>query len=132
MKSRTLRELGDATGISVAYLSDLERGVLTNPTLDKLALIAEALEVNVGDLVGVRASDYEEQELPPALVALSRSVTFGDALKNQAKGWSTSPEVLEREWLACLASIDIHGHRPSTTPDYLFIWEAIRRTLRPH
>ena len=46
----SLRKLSDMTGISRAYLYDLENNRRFNPTLFILQKIAEVLEVNIKDL----------------------------------------------------------------------------------
>ena len=46
----SLRKLSDITGISRAYLYDLENNRRFNPTLFILQKIAEVLEVNIKDL----------------------------------------------------------------------------------
>lgn len=46
----SLRKLSDMTGISRAYLYDLENNRRFNPTLFILQKIAEELEVNIKDL----------------------------------------------------------------------------------
>ena len=49
-KKISLRKLSDMTGISRAYLYDLENNRRFNPTLFILQKIAEELEVNIKDL----------------------------------------------------------------------------------
>lgn len=49
-KKISLRKLSDMTGISRAYLYDLESNRRFNPTLFILQKIAEVLEVNIKDL----------------------------------------------------------------------------------
>ena len=54
----TLRGLADVTGMSLAYLSDLERG-LKVPSLTTLIRLAFALECKVSALVNV----FDKQDL---------------------------------------------------------------------
>ena len=49
-KKISLRKLSDMTGISRAYLYDLESNRRFNPTLFILQKIAEVLEVNIKEL----------------------------------------------------------------------------------
>lgn len=51
-KGWTLKDLAGKTGLSVPYLSDIERRDETNPTLETLNTIADALECSVSDLIG--------------------------------------------------------------------------------
>lgn len=46
----TLQEIADRTGLSLGYLSNLERG-LTSPTFDNLCSICAAMSVSVVDLI---------------------------------------------------------------------------------
>ena len=43
--------LGKKVGVSYAYISMLESGAKTNPTIDTLKRLAKALKVTVGELV---------------------------------------------------------------------------------
>jgi transcriptional regulator with XRE-family HTH domain len=47
---KTLREVADATGLSVGFLSQIERN-LTIPSLVSLAEVAQALDISVSELV---------------------------------------------------------------------------------
>lgn len=62
-----LKDLGQKTGLSVPYLSDLERDQ-GNPTVETLRLIASALDCDVADLVG------ESKTAPGGDLALSVSL----------------------------------------------------------
>jgi transcriptional regulator with XRE-family HTH domain len=126
----TLREVSEATGISITYLSDLERGVLANPTLDKLVGIARSLGVSVDELLGEPGREEGTGEaVPRSLTEFAALPQFNDAVAAQSKRWRTPPDALRREWLDCLAGLEINGSRPKDSFDYLFIFEAIRRAL---
>lgn len=126
----TLREVSEGTGISITYLSDLERGALANPTLDKLVLIAKTLGVTIADLLGAdEGAQPGGDEVPAALQELSATPQFQEAVASEAKRWRTTPAVVEREWISALQRIDVLGHRPRDFFDYLFVFEAIRRAL---
>ncbi len=49
IKGLTQNKLSEATGISADYISEIERGK-KNPSLKRLILIAEALEVDIREL----------------------------------------------------------------------------------
>src|SRR3954447_13714757 len=101
-KEMTLRDVFERTGVSITYLSDLERGVLSNPTLDKVRQIALALEVTVEDLLGpIGTSEPATGTIPEALTALLASPQFQESIEGHAKSWQTTPEALERAWLEC-------------------------------
>lgn len=50
-KEMTLRDLSEKCGVSVSYLSEIERG-LSSVSLDVLLRVAKGLEVAVVDLLG--------------------------------------------------------------------------------
>jgi transcriptional regulator with XRE-family HTH domain len=126
----TLRDVANNTDVSVAYLSDLERAVLTNPTLDKLRGIADAVGVSIDDLLGEAGSASASPPRPSAaLAALTAAPTFSAEISALAKRWRRDPEELRDEWVRLLDAIQIAGRRPTSTSDYLFIFESIRRAL---
>lgn len=133
-KGRTLRDVALNAKVSIAYLSDLERGKLSNPTLDKLRQIADELGVSVDDLLGTR----DEVAMGPrgpgrssALQALARSAPFREAVQEQAVRLGRPARELTDEWLDALAGIQVAGQRPRDASDYLFIFEASRRAVGP-
>lgn len=126
----TLREVSAATGVSITYLSDLERGTLTNPTLDKLVLIARAVKVPIAQLVGAdEEADADVPVMAEALTELRGMPQFKEGIAEQAKRWKTTPAVVEGEWLQALQRISVLGHRPREAFDYLFVFEAVRRAI---
>lgn len=125
----TLREVSEASGVSIAYLSDLERGKLANPTLDTLTALASALGVPLNELLGIETDQTTELRLPAALEEFSSSPAFHSVIRSEAARWKMSPEEVERGWLESLAAIRIGRRAPRTAADYLFIFEAARRVL---
>jgi len=129
-RGKTLRQVASSAGVSIAYLSDLERGVLENPTLDKLRGIAAALDVSLNDLLDVPESSSEPSgpELP-ALEELMSSDPFLSATAEQAGRLKRDPDELREEWIKALRGINVGGLQPETATDYAFIFEAIRHAL---
>ena len=125
---KTLRDISERSGISITYLSDLERGTLANPTLDTLKKIAEALEVSLNELLGVDEAPPPTR-YPKALEEFSASPHFRTALEEQAQRERVSAQELKDDWLQAMAGIRIRGRTPKDSSDYLFIFEAIRRAL---
>lgn len=81
-KGWKLRDLSESTGLSVPYLSDLERDQSANPTLDTLNSIARSLECDVTDLLA--AAGTEPRSSTPLSVSLQRfvdSTDFADQLR---------------------------------------------------
>ena len=63
-KKMSINSLAKKAGVSLGYLSDLENDKFTNPTLDKLNSIADALNVSVGDFFANDLSDNIEINVP--------------------------------------------------------------------
>jgi transcriptional regulator with XRE-family HTH domain len=125
----TLKDVSDKSGSSIAYLSDLERGLLKNPTLDTLTGLASALDVSLNELLGVEDRDGPER-FPASLERFAALPQFIDETERDAKRRKIRDEDLRLSWLRALNAIDVYGARPESESDYLFIWEAIRRVLR--
>lgn len=125
----TLRDVSEASGISIAYLSDLERGKLANPTLDTLTALAGALGVSLNELLGIEGGQTAEPRLPPALEEFRSTSTFQEVIASESARWKMPPEEVERGWLESLSGIRIGRRAPRSASDYLFIFEAARRVL---
>lgn len=129
----TLRDLSDASGISITYLSDLEREKLENPSLGTLRAVAGALGASLNELVGVEDADAASsgRRTPPPLEEFRGSPQFTDAIAAEARRRKLDPKELEDQWIEALGSIAVGGRRPRTASDYMFIFEAARRAIGP-
>ena len=67
----TLNHLATATGISKSYLSNIERGLQMNPSLNVLSKIAEHLDVKVEELLGTKPAKID---LEPGWIELLKEV----------------------------------------------------------
>lgn len=106
----SLAQLADATGISKPYLVRLENEP-SNPSLQILSRLADALDVTVADLLGGPRYQIDDDELhvPPHLHA------FADEA-----GLST-PEI------RTLASIKFRrGDEPRSTQRWAYIYNSLR------
>jgi transcriptional regulator with XRE-family HTH domain len=65
----TLVEVAEQTGLSVSFLSDLERGQ-TRPSLDTLEKLSKFYGVNINELIETIDSDAKKRKLPPELQKL--------------------------------------------------------------
>lgn len=114
--SLTLKGLAERTGLSVSYLSDIERG-RTTPSLATLESLASALEMTVIDfLTGVDfAGEPTNASLPPGLAEL---------LEDEEYQGEITPE-----WAAMLSKIQLRGRRPQTKEDWLILYLQLKRIL---
>lgn len=107
----SLARLSEATGISKAHLVRLENDPASNPSLELLRRIAEALDVTVADLIGAPKLTYRsatDEEVPASLKAFADSAHL------------TSDEV------RTLASIKFRGdERPRTEKRWRYIYESL-------
>ena len=70
-KQITLQVLSEQTGLSVSYLSTLERG-LSSPTIANLNLICEALGITMADLI------LKLDEKKPVVYKNDRQIIFSN------------------------------------------------------
>jgi transcriptional regulator with XRE-family HTH domain len=124
-----LREVAEPSGLSLNYLSDLERDVLSNPALEKLRALALALDLSIDDLLGLPARADRTDTIPPELATFLSGEQFQSAVAEEAATWRTDPLLLAESWTRALAGIHVHGHSPRRAIDYLFVFEALRRVL---
>lgn len=115
-RGQRLVDLTHASGLSTAYLSDLERGVAT-PSIDTLTTLASAHGITVRDLLhGVNfAGTSTARGLPPGLVELAECPTYGPQLTT--------------DWIDTLARIDHRGRRLRTRDEYLELFLHLRRVI---
>jgi XRE family transcriptional regulator, regulator of sulfur utilization len=111
-----LKDVTEAAGISIPYLSDLERG-RTNPSLDTLQTLAAAYQISVHDLLE-SVEFYGEQttaSLPKGLADLIADPVLGAQITN--------------DWVTSLARIELRGKRPNSKEDWYDIYRNLRRIL---
>lgn len=58
-KGMGLNETARLAGISGSYLSNIERGIKTNPSIETIERIAKALDTTASDLMGFPVADYQ-------------------------------------------------------------------------
>ena len=113
-----LGELAEKSGVSKAYISDLENGVAGKPNIQYLYSIAKALDVTLDDLVvgavdstvAVRTSTT--RQLPLGLAELKDELTLSD------------------EDVEMLASVNFRGHRPKDKDGWRYLLETLRMLSR--
>jgi transcriptional regulator with XRE-family HTH domain len=112
-------QLAGMTGLSKSYLVRLETDPTSNPSLEVLRRIADALDITVADLIGAPKLEFavEDAGVPPALRA------FADEAR------------LTKRELDMLASIRWRkGEEPRTRERWRFILDSLRasRTFDDH
>lgn len=112
----TLKAVAERSGLSVSYLSDIERG-RTTPTLNTLEVIANALDVSVIDfLTGVDfAGELTAASLPPGLDDLVKDDEYSHEITS--------------EWIETLSKIQMRGKRPQTKREWLELYLHLKRIL---
>jgi transcriptional regulator with XRE-family HTH domain len=103
----TAKRLARAACVSPSYISQIERGKQTGPSLEVLGARAAALEVPLATLLGMPAEE-RPAAVPPALTALS--VELG----------------LSAQTAAMLSTLHHGPHQPATREGWLLIWLAIQ------
>jgi transcriptional regulator with XRE-family HTH domain len=114
----TLKDLADKTGLSVPYLSDVERSTVANPTLETLATLAEALGATVAELVGGQPGTATGPPLSVSLQRFIRSEDFTRRVERLARGASRPVEELRREVIDFLATAPKRASGELTPEDW--------------
>ncbi|HTU48518.1 MAG TPA: helix-turn-helix transcriptional regulator [Bryobacteraceae bacterium] len=110
-----LAELASKSGISKAYISDLENGVAGKPNVQHLYSIAKALDVTLDELVNGAVEESvsvhvsaRSRQLPPGLAELKAELCLSD------------------EDALMLASVNFRGHRPRDKEGWRYLLETLR------
>lgn len=109
-KGYSLDELAEETGISRAYLWKLEKKPNSNPSLDRLDRLAEALETSVGELAG-SSEAVSAHEIPPSLQEC------------KARYQLTAEDVND------LAKIRFRGGQPSSPDDWYLLYLQLKKAM---
>jgi transcriptional regulator with XRE-family HTH domain len=115
-KGWTLNDLADKSGVSKAYISDLENGVAGKPNVQYVFSIATALGVTLDQLLNdavPKPADRSRrknaaQDLPPGLADLQAELK------------------LSEDEVEMLAQVNFRGNRPKDKEGWRFLLEAIK------
>jgi transcriptional regulator with XRE-family HTH domain len=113
----TLKDLAHHTGLSVPYLSDIERGN-TNPTLETLTTLAAALEATVSDLLGDQPTAAAGPPLSVSLQRFVRSDDFTRRIERLARVADRPAETVRQEVIDFLANAPKRASGDLTTEDW--------------
>lgn len=100
-KGLSMTDLADRALISKSYLSNIERNLKTNPTIDILLRISNVLEVNMYDLI-----DLED---------LNKSYNISAPLEDSSSSWSHIEQLAE-----------VEGIKRNQVSDYKVLFDFIR------
>jgi transcriptional regulator with XRE-family HTH domain len=115
-KGWSLADLDKESGVSKAYISDIENGVAGKPNIQYVFSIAKALGVTLNELVhetmqdrrSATGSRKEKPDLPPGLMDLQQELNLTD------------------EDVQMLGTVNFRGHRPKDKEGWRFLLETIR------
>jgi XRE family transcriptional regulator, regulator of sulfur utilization len=115
-KGETLRNTSENTGLSVSYLSDIERG-RTNPSLQTLETLANHFGITINDmLLGVDfAGNQTENAYPPGLLELFNDKELG--------------KEIDEDWKNLLVKINLRGKRPQNKIQWMELYLSLKRIL---
>ena len=106
--------MAEQSGVSKAYISDLENGNAGKPNIQYVYSVATALDVTLDELLGEskpksqRAEKRKSEDLPPGLLELQQELD------------------LTTEDVELLADMNFRGHRPRDKEGWRFLLEALR------
>ena len=119
-KGWTITTLADNSGVSKAYISDLENGVAGKPNIQYVYAIASSLGLTLDELLGDTKpaskpkTRKETEDLPPGLAQLQRELNLSD------------------EEVENLAQINFRGNRPKDLEGLRFLLQAIKMASQGH
>lgn len=129
----TLAEVAERAGLSLPYVSNLERG-RGNPTLDALRGLADALDTTVTALLGDSVDRFDPfetvmAEAPASLTAFARSQRFLEQVKRLASTQGLEVDELRRRMLLGMATSPRRSASEPTEYDWLRLMDAYARIL---
>ena len=117
-KKMTLKDLSQLAGLSVPYLSDVERDVV-NPSVETLQKVAKAFNMTVRDLL----SGVEE-------LGESVTTTYPEGFELFLEDPVFSEEVND-EWKEFLLEMRYRGKQPSSKKEWIELHLSLRRIFSP-
>ena len=129
----TLAQVAERAGLSLPYVSNLERGH-GNPTTKALTAIASALQTDLSALLG-EAADPEPFEVvlaraPKSLLNFARTSRFKELLGKLADDTGSDAEELRRRLLIGMASAPRRSAGDPTEEDWRRLLDVYTTILR--
>ncbi len=132
----TIAEVAERAGLSLPYVSNLERG-RGNPTLEVLTSLADVLGIPISQLVGtddaegvVDSDELQLASLPTSLARFSRSPDFLREVRNLAEHRDESFEELRQRVLLGMAAAPRRSNGEPTPADWQRLLDAYTMILR--
>jgi len=115
-RGMTLLQVKESTGLSVSYLSDMERGRTQSPSLETLEKLATCYGLTTTDLVAGTENWGEETlgALPPGLGDLVESKRIDESIARD------------------LSRVELRGKRPQTSEEWYELYLYLRRMIKPY
>lgn len=130
---RTLAEVAEQSGLSLPYVSNLERG-RGNPTLEALESLAQALDLPLASLVGdegpIEPLSVVLAAAPPSLRQFSRSTDFLEAVQELSERQGESVDTMRQKLLLGMASSPQRSSGEPTEEDWRRILDAYWSILK--
>lgn len=124
-KGWTLKQLAEASSISLPYLSDLERRDGINPSLDTLTSVATALDCSVADLVGDQSPPGPP--LPASFARFLRSDEVRREVEVLAERTSTPLETVQEKLTNFLAAAPRRSNGELSRDDWRRLLDVFTR-----
>jgi transcriptional regulator with XRE-family HTH domain len=110
--------LAEKAHVSKGYVYMLESGEMTNPTLDMLLKIAEALDTTIAELID-----------QPRVAPVDTEADIPDSLVRFIRQRRRAGQSLLEEDIVSLAKTKFRGKRPETVEDWAYLYEFLHRTF---
>jgi len=128
----TLAKVAETSGLSLPYVSNLERG-RGNPTIEALRALANALEIDLSSLLGSNDGDPLDlilAQIPKSLHSFSRTTTFDDVVTQLAKSQGQAPQDMRQRILIGMASAPRRSNGEATEDDWRRLLDAYSLILK--
>ena len=130
---RTLAEVAEQSGLSLPYVSNLERG-RGNPTLEALGALTRALDIPLASLLEENGPMEPLQVVlasaPPSLLQFARSPDFQETVTELAERQGESFEAMRQKLLVGMASSPQRSKGEPTEDDWRRILDAYSLILK--
>ena len=128
-----LSDVAEASGLSLPYVSNLERGH-GNPTLDALRSLADALKMPVTALLDEGETDEVLADLalaslPGSLLRFSRTDRFQSVVERLAKSAGAEPTAMRRDLLVGMVNAPRRSSGEPTEEDWRRLLDTYRLIL---